>query len=41
MIIKERFDECLNAVRAQINQDVRQNKAKDFANRKLSYIVYN
>jgi DNA-directed RNA polymerase I subunit RPA2 len=33
MIIKERFDECLNAVKSQINLDIRQNKAKDFSNR--------
>lgn len=30
MIIKERFDDCLNAVKAQIQQDLRQGKAKDF-----------
>ncbi|KAK4683850.1 DNA-directed RNA polymerase I subunit RPA2, partial [Tremellales sp. Uapishka_1] len=30
MIIKERFDDCLLAVKAQIQQDIRQNKAKDF-----------
>ena len=32
-IIKERFEECLNSVKAQIQQDLRQNKAKEFANR--------
>ncbi|ORY29133.1 putative DNA-directed RNA polymerase I polypeptide 2 [Naematelia encephala] len=31
MIIKERFDECLNSVKAQIQQDLRQNKA-NFSN---------
>jgi DNA-directed RNA polymerase I subunit RPA2 len=30
MIIKERFDECLTAIRAQINQDVRRKRAGDF-----------
>ncbi|KAL1406093.1 hypothetical protein Q8F55_007776 [Vanrija albida] len=34
MIIKERFDECLLAVRAQIQQDLRQNRAKEFTSAK-------
>ena len=33
MIIKERFDECLNSIKAQINQDIRQNKTRDFSSR--------
>jgi DNA-directed RNA polymerase I subunit RPA2 len=32
MIIKERFDECLNGVKQQIQLDIRQGKAKDFSN---------
>ncbi len=28
MIIKERFDECLGAIRAQISQDVRRKKSQ-------------
>lgn len=35
MIIKERFDDCLLAVKAQILQDIRQNKAKDFSRKSL------
>jgi DNA-directed RNA polymerase I subunit RPA2 len=31
MIIKERFDECLNGVKAQIGQDVRQGKDVNFS----------
>lgn len=34
MIIKERFEDCLSNVRLQIQQDIRQNKAVDFTNRK-------
>ncbi|WVF65732.1 hypothetical protein IAT40_000464 [Kwoniella sp. CBS 6097] len=34
MIIKERFDDCLNAVKLQIQQDMRQNKAKSFTDPK-------
>lgn len=34
MIIKERLDECLNAMKSLINQDVRRNRAGDFADRK-------
>lgn len=30
MIIKERLDEALNGVKAQIEQDMRQNKSKPF-----------
>lgn len=30
MIIKERFEECLNGVKAQITQDMRQKKDKPF-----------
>jgi DNA-directed RNA polymerase beta subunit len=30
MIIKERLEDCLNAVRAQVQLDVRQNKAREF-----------
>lgn len=33
MIIKERFDECLNAMKAQINLDLRLNKAVEFSKR--------
>ncbi len=33
MIVKERFDDCLAAVKAQIQLDVRQNKAKSFEDR--------
>ncbi len=33
MIIKERFDDCLAAVKLQIQQDIRQNKAKSFQDR--------
>lgn len=36
MIIKERFDECLNTVKAQINLDLRQKKTVDFSSRKPS-----
>lgn len=36
MIIKERFDDCLGAVKAQIQQDIRQNKKVDFVNRTSS-----
>ena len=36
MIIKERLDTALNAMKAQIQQDTRQNKARDFSNRALS-----
>lgn len=36
MIIKERFDECLNTVKQQIALDVRQDKARDFSNRACS-----
>ncbi|RXK38794.1 DNA-directed RNA polymerase I subunit RPA2 [Tremella mesenterica] len=32
MIIKERFDDCLLAVKALIQKDLRENKAKDFKN---------
>lgn len=34
MIIKERFEESLNMVKQQIQQDIRQNKVKDFTNAK-------
>jgi DNA-directed RNA polymerase I subunit RPA2 len=34
MIIKERLEECLMAIRAQIQMDIRQNKAKDFSSSK-------
>ncbi|WWC91401.1 uncharacterized protein L201_006345 [Kwoniella dendrophila CBS 6074] len=34
MIIKERFDDCLNAVKLQIQQDSRQGKAQSFSNPK-------
>jgi len=37
MIIKERFEECLNGVKAQITQDMRQKKDKPFTDRKLSF----
>jgi DNA-directed RNA polymerase I subunit RPA2 len=30
MIIKERFEECLNGVKAQITQDMRQKKDRPF-----------
>ncbi|KAI5449924.1 hypothetical protein NCC49_003933 [Naganishia albida] len=30
MIIKERFDECLNGIRAQVMQDIRRKKVGDF-----------
>ena len=33
MIIKERFEEALNGVRAFINQDVRRGRAGDFFDR--------
>jgi DNA-directed RNA polymerase I subunit RPA2 len=32
MIIKERLDDCLNAVKAQVQLDIRQGKAKEFTN---------
>ena len=32
-IIKERFDECLASVKLQIQQDIRQKKAKSFDDR--------
>lgn len=35
MIIKERFEEALNGVKAQITQDIRQKKDKPFTDRKL------
>jgi hypothetical protein len=38
MIIKERFEECLNGVKAQITQDMRQKKDKPFTDRKLCFI---
>jgi len=41
MIIKERFDECLTAIRAQINQDVRRKKAGDFYDSKYFLGVLN
>ncbi|OCF60309.1 DNA-directed RNA polymerase I subunit RPA2 [Kwoniella mangroviensis CBS 10435] len=34
MIIKERFDDCLNAVKLQIQQDLRQGKARSFSDPK-------
>jgi len=37
MIIKERFEECLNGVKAQITQDMRQKKDKPFTDRKLCF----
>jgi hypothetical protein len=39
MIIKERFEECLNGVKAQITQDMRQKKDKPFTDRKLCFIL--
>lgn len=33
-IIKERFDECLRSVQAQVNADMRQGKPVDFSSRK-------
>ena len=33
MIIKERFEECLVAVRAQVMKDIREKNAKDFRSR--------
>jgi hypothetical protein len=35
MIIKERFDEALNGVRASIAQDVRRGRAGDFFDREF------
>jgi DNA-directed RNA polymerase I subunit RPA2 len=35
MIIKERFDECLNGVKAQMLQDIQQGKAKEFTSGRL------
>ena len=37
MIIKERFEECLGAVKAQVNLDIRQGKVKDFHSREYTY----
>ncbi len=41
MIIKERLDECLTGVKAQINQDVRRKKAGDFFDGKYFLNVLN
>jgi DNA-directed RNA polymerase I subunit RPA2 len=37
MIIKERLEDCLNAVRAQVQLDVRQNKAREFTSGERRY----
>lgn len=36
-IVKERLDECLNAVKQQINMDIRMGKPVDFTNRECDY----
>lgn len=40
-IIKERFDECLLSVKAQINADIRQGKSVDVSNRTYIFLYLN
>ena len=40
MIIKERFEECLTAVRAQVMKDIREKKVKEFKSRKLRLHIW-
>lgn len=40
MIIKERFDECLNGIRAQVMQDIRRKKVGDFFDSKYRSLGY-
>lgn len=40
MIIKERFDECLNSLQAQVRLDIRQGKPVDFNTREYSFKVW-
>lgn len=39
MIIKERFDECLGGIRAQVMQDIRRKKVGDFFDSKYGSFV--
>jgi DNA-directed RNA polymerase I subunit RPA2 len=41
MIIKERFDESLNGIKAQIAQDIRQNKPVDFTSGTFTLLPHN
>ena len=40
MIIKEKFDDCLLAVKAQFLKDLREGKAREFSNRQLTVCIF-